>query len=125
MISAQCLKKMFRNSHQICTQRSHDNSKTNFESCDLDLIFKVTDGFFLDGSICNMVFANYLRKFMKFCPQKHQGKANTNIELGKLDLIFKVTETIQNGFRSICEETFDVSLPDLVHRSNMARQKTC
>ena len=52
-----------------------------------------------------------------------QGKAIIKVELGKLDLIFKVTKTIQNGFRSICEKIFDVSSPNLVHRSNRARQK--
>ena len=51
------------------------------------------------------------------------GQGEGQDELGELDLIFKVIKAIQNGFRSISEEIFDVSSPNLVHRSTNARQR--
>ena len=56
----------------------------------------------------------------KYGTQEHQGKMKT-----KFDLIFKVTEVIQgddmkDGFHSISQEIFDISSPDVVHRSTGA-----
>ena len=56
----------------------------------------------------------------EICTQKHHGKANTKIELGEIDIIFKVTKAIQNGFSLVlCEEIFDVSSTNLVHRATV------
>ena len=62
MVSAKQLKKYFMYSHKIWNKKHQDKAKIKFESCDLDLIFKVT-------SVIVNVFCVYMyidKEFMFF-----------------------------------------------------------
>ena len=71
-----------------------------------------------------MVSAQYMRKYLTYLYEIFYTEApRQNEDQDELYLIFKVSKAIRNGFRSISEELFVVSSPNLVHRSTRARRR--